>query len=193
MARPGVQKHASYYICGFPLVEKITWQETYRDDRGIASRGSSDTPKSESLRPPYQQQAPESSSVEGRRSSDSESNAFKAFLNSAHAIPTILIVGAILMLPLAYCTFQYIAITNCPEKINLDNAQQALQQCEQSLHDTERAKNAAEKNNEKLDAEIKKITEKRLEFERYVALNCSFYNGVYTVYVQGYLFELYLT
>ena len=101
--------------------------------------------------------------------SHSESDNDNAVLDSEKPLPAMPIIVAILIVGIgiaAYCTIQYIAITNCPDQFYLDNAKNSLQQCEMRLDDTERAKNATQKKNEQIDAEITKIARERDENKR---------------------------
>ena len=143
-----IGNRVTYTICGITWFEKFEEPVYERDDR-------------EKQRPTPQTSDPCNNS--------SKSHDDNAFLHSENALPTMPIIVAILIVGIgiaAYCTIQYIAITNCPEQFYLDNAKDSLQQCKMRLNDTERSKNATQKKNEEIDAEIKKITGERDENKR---------------------------
>jgi septal ring factor EnvC (AmiA/AmiB activator) len=93
---------------------------------------------------------------------------FKAFVNSSRAAPVItLSILSVVVLLLAYCTFQYIAIQKCPEKFHRENTEASLRELDEKLSDAKDELKTARQQNKELNQEISGITANKTELTKY--------------------------
>ena len=138
MNRPK-ERHITY-ICGIHVIEKCVFI-----DDGIKRQ-----------RPPP--------------SSDEQEDIFlrfKAFVNSSRAAPVIILSLSAVVLLLAYCTFQYIAIQKCPEKFHRENTEASLRELDEKLSDVKDELKTARQQNKELNQEISGITANKTELTKY--------------------------
>ncbi len=100
----------------------------------------------------------------------------KDFLTSNTSV--VISIGSVLVLILAYCSIQYIAILNCPEKLRLDKSEDSLRQYQAKMNEMERALNTTRQQNEKLNKDVAEITASKDGFARYACrIKSCFYQG----------------
>ena len=143
------EKHVTV-VCGVPLIEKYVYEYALYDTQAshlLRHHQDANVAK--------HQEKPSTDSNPDRQYQSENDLSPKGLPNSIW--PAIIIVMSILVLILAYCTFQYIAIKNCPEKLHLDISKDSVQQCAAKLNEMEGAWNTTKEENDKLSEEIGQI------------------------------------
>ena len=150
-----IKEKQRIFICGIPLIEKCVY------DVGKPPSGSCESSTEDKRAKPDQQD---------------QSGGLKDFLTSNTSV--VISIGSVLVLILAYCTIQYIAILNCPEKLRLDKSEDSLRQYQAKLNEMERALNTTRQQNEKLNKDVAEITASKDGFARYACrIKSCFYQG----------------
>ena len=171
-----IKEKQRIFICGIPLIEKCVYDVSTQQQKTTLQ-----------FRPPLSE-SPKSSTVEGPPSPTPGGNehakldqqdtfrGIKDFLTSNTSV--VIFIGSVLVLILAYCSIQYIAILNCPEKLRLDKSEDSLRQYQAKLNEMERALNMTRQQNEKLNKDVAEITASKDGFARYACtIKSRFYQG----------------
>ena len=157
MERPWKEKHV-IAVCGIPLVEKYVYEYDFNTQTNHLLRARQDAKK-------HQEQPSEENQPDPQDKSEHDwlPNGLPKTI-----WPAIIIALSIVVLILAYFTFQYIAIKNCPQKLQLDISKDSAQQYAAKLNEMEGAWNTTKQLNDKLNKEIDQITASKNDFEKYV-------------------------
>ena len=150
-----IQEKRVTVVCGISLVEQYVYAYDYSKEEIRLLRACQDAKnrdKRSGDKTPDQSQQSEDDWLP------------KGLPNSI--MPPIIIAVSVSVLILAYCTFQYIAIKNCPEKLHLDISKDSAQQCAAKLNEVEKAWNTTKEQNDNLNKEIAQITASKNDFEK---------------------------